>query len=570
MLVPSSVFASSYRIERHLKSGGMGSVYVATHLGTGRLRALKVMQLGLVDSEVDRARFVQEARIGATIRSAHVVEVLDSGVDETLGLPYIAMELLEGEDLATYVAREGPRPFAEARRIAVELGHALGHAHAVGVVHRDLKPENLFLAVSHAAGGGRVLKVLDFGIAKVLGDVARTTAGIGTPLWASPEQLMRGHVGPWTDVWAVGLVFFWLLTGRSYWKTVDATGSGNVVEVLQEITSPTMVSSEDRAAELGFSLPRALAEWLDRCLARDPRGRFPDGGTALEAFAALPDGLVRVVVSGSGGAGVAAHAATQWQSQSSNGMRTVPLGPAQALPPTAPEAPSRPPVAKIPMMQPWDGVQGQDLAPPVPLQPTEPVRRGASIGWIVGGAVVFVALLLVAAGIGSRYLAQSKSGSTDGSTTAPSSSPIASGPASSSPVQDPSVAPPGPSAHPAVSKPMRSAPSSSPSSTPVGPTLQEISLSATGGLTVAHVRGRFSLPAARACYAQFLAKNPSIRGRVIFTYEVGPDGSVAHSTTGGMGDAESANCVSRVPRGGAFPVVPSKSRLEWILEITGP
>lgn len=398
MLVPSSVFASTYRIERHLKSGGMGSVYVATHLGTGRLRALKVMQLGLLESEVERARFVQEARIGATIRSAHVVDVLDSGVDEALGLPYIAMELLEGEDLATYVAREGPRPLAEARRIAIELGHALGHAHAVGVVHRDLKPENLFLAASHVAGGGRVLKVLDFGIAKVLGDSARTTAGVGTPLWASPEQLMRGHVGPWTDVWAVGLVFFWLLTGRSYWKTVDASGSGNVVEVLQEITSPTMVPSEQRAAELGFSLPPALAEWLDRCLSRDPRGRFPDGGTALEAFAALPDGIVRVVVAGPGTRGGAPDSPTR----AADVGRTVPLGPPLARPQPIPHAPApRPQPAKIPMMQPWDGVRGEDLVPPqVEAPPPEKPKR--RLPWIVAGLLVSLLALLVAAGLVHR------------------------------------------------------------------------------------------------------------------------------------------------------------------------
>ncbi len=398
MLVPSSVFASTYRIERHLKSGGMGSVYVATHLGTGRLRALKVMQLGLLESEVERARFVQEARIGATIRSAHVVEVLDSGVDETLGLPYIAMELLEGEDLATYVAREGPRPLAEARRIAIELGHALGHAHAVGVVHRDLKPENLFLAASHAAGGGRVLKVLDFGIAKVLGDSGRTTAGVGTPLWASPEQLMRGHVGPWTDVWAVGLVFFWLLTGRSYWKTVDASGSGNVVEVLQEITSPTMVPSEQRAAELGFSLPPALAEWLDRCLSRDPRGRFPDGGAALEAFAALPDGIVRVVVAGTGTSAAGPHSPTQ----SASAGRTVPLGPPRAPPqPILQAPPPRAQAAKIPMMQPWDGVRGQDIVPPRVATPPD-VPRKRVLPWVVAGLLVSMLALLVVAGLAYR------------------------------------------------------------------------------------------------------------------------------------------------------------------------
>lgn len=568
MLVPSSVFASTYRIERHLKSGGMGSVYVATHLGTGRLRALKVMQLGLLESEVERARFVQEARIGATIRSAHVVEVLDSGVDESLGLPYIAMELLEGEDLATYVAREGPRPLVEAKRIATELGHALGHAHAVGVVHRDLKPENLFLAASHAAGGGRVLKVLDFGIAKVLGDSARTTAGVGTPLWASPEQLMRGHVGPWTDVWAVGLVFFWLLTGRSYWKTVDASGSGNVVEVLQEITAPIMVPSEQRAAELGFSLPPALAEWLDRCLSRDPRGRFPDGGTALEAFSALPDGIVRVVVAGTGTRAIGPHSPTAFASVE----RTVPLGPPRAQPERTPQAsPPRAVSAKIPTMMPWDGVRGQDLVPPrsapPPRQPT-----GTALPWIVAGlSIGVVVLVLVAVGVYRRY--------STGNALVPRETvqPVSSVPASStvSHVEASSVPPSETPAH-GTPEPVPSAPSprnapplpSSPGPGP-GPSVQELSLVVTGGLTVPQVRPRFSLSVARGCYSPMLAKDRSLRGRFVATVEIGADGRVVHSTGGGTADSTVTHCVLQAPGSASYPPAAQPSRATWTLEIAG-
>jgi serine/threonine-protein kinase len=546
----------------------MGSVYVATHLGTGRARALKVMQLGLLESEVERARFVQEARIGATIRSAHVVEVLDSGVDEVLGLPYIAMELLEGEDLASYVAREGPRPLAEAKRIAVELGHALGHAHAVGVVHRDLKPENLFLAESHAAGGGRVLKVLDFGIAKVLGDSARTTAGVGTPLWASPEQLMRGHVGPWTDVWAVGLVFFWLLTGRSYWKTVDASGSGNLVEVLQEITSPTMVPSEQRAAELGFALPPALAQWLDRCLSRDPRGRFPDGGTALEAFAALPDGIVRVVVTGTGTSGVGPHSPTAFASVG----RTVPLGPPRAQPEPVPHAPPpRPVSAKIPTMMPWDGVRGQDLVPPQSATPPRPPAKSA-LPWIVAalsGAVLVLAL--VAWFVYRRHSTGNVFGPREAVQPVPSVSVSVSGPStvsSEAPTGSPSETPaPGtPGAAPSPHK----APSPAPSNRPgAGPSVQEVSLVVTGGLTAPQVRSRFSLAVARGCYSPMLAKDHSVEGRFVVTVEIGVDGKVVHSTAGGAADPTVTTCVLQVPSSTSYPPAGQPSRVTWTLEVTG-
>ncbi len=137
-LEQGELFASDFRIERALGSGGMGAVYVATQLSTGKSRALKIMRPELVEDPGQRGRFEQEARIGARIASDHVVDVIAAGIDPTSGAPWLAMELLDGEDLAALVARRGALPPGEALEIVAQLVHALTAAHAAGVVHRDL------------------------------------------------------------------------------------------------------------------------------------------------------------------------------------------------------------------------------------------------------------------------------------------------------------------------------------------------------------------------------------------------------------------------------------------------
>lgn len=157
-------------------------MYVVEQLSTGRRRALKVLHAQLNDDEGMRARFEREARVGARIESEHVVEVLAAGMDAESGLPWLVMELLEGEDLADHLARQGPLDHAHAGAIGAQLCHALAAAHSVGVVHRDLKPENVFLAKARRLGADFTVKVLDFDIAKIVADAkSRTTDAVGTP-----------------------------------------------------------------------------------------------------------------------------------------------------------------------------------------------------------------------------------------------------------------------------------------------------------------------------------------------------------------------------------------------------
>ncbi len=157
------VFATDYRVVRPLQAGGMGAVYVVEQLSTGSQRALKVMLPELVDSEEQRRRFEQEARVGSQIKSDHVVQVLAAGVDDATGMPWLVMELLEGEDLACYAKRNGPLPAADVVEMLTQACHALAAAHRAGIVHRDLKPENLFISEPMRDGVPFTLKVLDYG-----------------------------------------------------------------------------------------------------------------------------------------------------------------------------------------------------------------------------------------------------------------------------------------------------------------------------------------------------------------------------------------------------------------------
>ena len=290
LLPLGSIFAGDYRIERPLSQGGMGAVYVALQLSTGVRRALKLMRPELVSDSVLRERFAREARVGASIASDHVVSVLAAGVDIESGMPWLVMELLEGRDLATVLEQEGALSARRTLEIFEQLCHAIGAAHVAGVVHRDLKPENVFVADARRAGASTTVKVLDFGIAKIIAEAkTSSTDAMGTPLWMAPEQTERaGRIGPPTDVWALGLIAFAMLTGRPYWLAASDRESG-VSALLREIVLDPMVPASQRAAQLGWtgSLPAGFDGWFARCTAREPRERFENASVAMHALAPI-------------------------------------------------------------------------------------------------------------------------------------------------------------------------------------------------------------------------------------------------------------------------------------------
>jgi eukaryotic-like serine/threonine-protein kinase len=286
-LTPGTVVGGDFRVIKHLAAGAMGSVYVVEQLSTGKSRAMKVMSIDLSGNERARERFVLEARVGAKIESDHVVEVVTAGFDEATNAPYLVMELLKGEELADYVARRGALPLAEVAEILLQAGHALEQAHAQGIVHRDIKPENLFVAESRREGVPFTVKILDFGIAKLVAE--RTNDGtqpVGTPIYMAPEQTdRRGLIAPTTDVWPLGLMAFYLLTGRLYWQSADV----GITQLLREVVIEPLAPASQRAAEQGVDhlLPPGFDDWFSRCVDRDPRQRFPEAGACVRAFQAL-------------------------------------------------------------------------------------------------------------------------------------------------------------------------------------------------------------------------------------------------------------------------------------------
>jgi serine/threonine-protein kinase len=215
------VVAGRYRLREPLGSGGMGEVYVADHLTLGVRVAVKTMHEHVAVEPENIRRFAREAHAVSKLSHPNVVRVLDCGEDE--GLLFIAMELLEGNSLSGWIGHVGLPPLADVADILKQTLDALELAHASGIVHRDLKPENIFLV---RAGGQRLVKVLDFGLAHVedprdgASKLTKTDSFAGTPEYMSPEQCRSLAVGPSTDIYAVGCILTTLLQ-----KTPPFTGA---------------------------------------------------------------------------------------------------------------------------------------------------------------------------------------------------------------------------------------------------------------------------------------------------------------------------------------------------------
>jgi formylglycine-generating enzyme required for sulfatase activity/serine/threonine protein kinase len=288
-LVQGDVVGGDFEIVRLLGEGGMGSVYEVRQRSTGALRALKTMLPELARDEGFRNRFAQEAQVITKVESEHVVLVLSAGIDTNHGVPWIAMEMLKGEDLATRLERTAPLDYDTTREIFAQIGHAFVAAHAAGIVHRDLKPENVFVCEARTSTRSVTIKVLDFGIAKVLtGSIATTTKAMGSPLWMAPEQTIHdGAIAPATDVWAIGLLAFYALTGKFYWQAANGAG-GTAITLMREITLDPLEPASSRSKRYGgATLPPEFDAWFARCIDREPGNRFKDASEAIPALLAL-------------------------------------------------------------------------------------------------------------------------------------------------------------------------------------------------------------------------------------------------------------------------------------------
>lgn len=281
----------------------MGTVYLAEQRSTGRKRAVKVLNARFAKDPKGRERFAREAKLNAAVESDHVVEVISAGVDDESGVPWIAMELLEGEELAGRVAKGPALSRDDCRKVLEQLGHGLGAAHRAGLVHRDLKPENVFLARSRRAGEAFTVKLLDFGLAKLVSmhDQTGTFIGVGAPMWVAPEQgQAKAAITPASDIWAFGLLAFWLLTGKHYWT--GANDDGPLIALIKEISAGVVATASARATELGVGarVPRGFDAWFARCTENEPTKRFSDADEATRALVAVLGGSSTTRASGRG------------------------------------------------------------------------------------------------------------------------------------------------------------------------------------------------------------------------------------------------------------------------------
>lgn len=286
-LTIGAVFHGRYRIVRRIKAGGMGAVYEVLDEKTDKRRALKVMLPSALDEPDFRARFEREAKITGSIESDHIVHVLDAGVDPETNTPFLIMELLRGEELASVVRRTGGLAPPEAVAYLFQTALGLDRTHAAGIIHRDLKPENLYL--THTDDGAPRIKILDFGIAKVLspsGD-GNTTRALGTPKYMAPEQI-RGEkfIGARTDTYALGHIAYTMIVGEHYFAEEEVGASDSLYIFLAKIVAGPQESAVQRALRRRkVILPEAFDAWFFQAASLNVEERFERAGAAIAALA---------------------------------------------------------------------------------------------------------------------------------------------------------------------------------------------------------------------------------------------------------------------------------------------
>ena len=266
-----------YAIERELGRGGMGAVYLARDEKLGRPVALKVLPAEFATATALRDRFLRETRMAASFSHPNIVPVY--AVEESDGFLAYAMGYIEGESVAERVKRAGALSVREVVRLLQDVGYALAYAHGRGIVHRDIKPDNIMIerATSRAL-------VMDFGVSRTIAapeNGAGETAGltrvgevVGTAEYMSPEQATGDRVDGRSDLYSLGLTAYYALTGRVA-MAADSTGKALVKQITE--TLPPMASVRP-------DLPGALAEAIDRCLVKDPDGRFARAEELVEAL----------------------------------------------------------------------------------------------------------------------------------------------------------------------------------------------------------------------------------------------------------------------------------------------
>jgi eukaryotic-like serine/threonine-protein kinase len=274
-----TTIAGRYLIEEIIGQGGMATVYRARHKLVDRFCAIKVMNRILAADATVRERFRREAKSTQTLAHPNVVEIFDHG-EMSDGTPYMVMELLDGRTLAELLVG-GPLASSRAIPVMIQLARAIARAHDLGVVHRDLKPENVFLC--RRTDGTDLVKVLDFGIARARGDPRLTAAGelFGTPQYMAPERASAGETGPSVDLYALGVIFYEIATGKLPFDASDPT-TLLVKHIQERPPPPRLVDSR---------VPGPLDALVMQLLEKDPRARPVDAHRVEQDLRSLANAL---------------------------------------------------------------------------------------------------------------------------------------------------------------------------------------------------------------------------------------------------------------------------------------
>jgi serine/threonine protein kinase len=277
------ILAGKYRAERVIGAGAMGVVVQVVSLERNEVFALKFLRPSVARNSSAAQRFLREAEASGRIKNPHVVAIAEVGALAS-GSPFMVMEHLEGQSLEERLSGGGGLPLEQACDLALQTAEGLASAHAMGVIHRDIKPSNLFL--TRGPDGTLLLKILDFGISKILDldpgqQLTRTQTSIGSPLYMSPEQMRSARTADFrTDQWSLGVVLYRMVTGRLPFE-------GNS---LPQLCYQVLEGSFVPVTTLRPDLPLAFSAAVERCLRRLPDERYTD-------IAALAAALVPFVAS---------------------------------------------------------------------------------------------------------------------------------------------------------------------------------------------------------------------------------------------------------------------------------
>jgi serine/threonine protein kinase len=424
------VIAGKFQIERILGEGGMGYVVAARHLQLGQMVALKFIKEDVSSPEF-KARFLREARNTVKLKSKHVSRVLDVGAIEG-GSPYMVMEYLEGTDLSELLQKSGPFPVADTADYIIQACEAIAEAHGYGIVHRDLKPANLFL--TRGTGGETVIKVLDFGVSKVVdidddtsarehdSVMTKATDLLGSPSYMAPEQVVSARdADAKSDVWSLGVIIFRLISGK-------APFAGNSLgDLIQKIVHGPLPNLR----ELRPDIPEGLEHVIWRCFERD-RAKRPD---VVE--------LARMLAPYAG-----PNATPSLERIAILGPALVRPPPGHSLPPQSiPPNPSSKPSFSGPKNWSSPGASQSQAA-----QPKKDMSGASFVLWAALLAVVVGSLSYIAFRVSKMSTASTK--------TTPTFSPLPP------PVPEPIVQPPAPQPQPQVAPAPAPAPTPTPTPTP--------------------------------------------------------------------------------------------------------